>query len=202
VEQLRLREQLRRLWRRQQLRRWQRQRDLRGQRAGRGHGADGERVQRLHGHRGGDRVHLQSGRQYGFDGRQNSGAIIATASGSTPPTPAFIIVDNVASDSTAGATLYFEGTVKSGMNFYADSTVNALTGAANPSNANSFAETLGGNYLYAHIFSSEAAWQGGQAATQEIKYSVSGAAAVDIGDKIGSLKVAGYVSTTNQGFAV
>ena len=52
---------------------------------------------------------------------QNSGSIIATSAGSTPPTPAFIVVSNSAGDYTAGATDYFEGTVKSGMNFYADS---------------------------------------------------------------------------------
>ncbi len=129
---------------------------------------------------------------------QGSGSTIATSHGSTPPTPAFIVVDNVASDSTSGATLYFEGTVASGMNFYADSTVNPLTGAATGTDFS----TAASSFLYAHIFTSEAAFQAGQAATQEVKYSVSGAYAADIGDKVGSLKMVGYISTTNQGFAV
>jgi hypothetical protein len=37
---------------------------------------------------------------------------------------------------------------------------------------------------------------------QACVHKVSGVYPVDIRDKIGSLKVAGYVSTTNQGYAI
>jgi uncharacterized repeat protein (TIGR01451 family) len=124
---------------------------------------------------------------------ENSGTIIATSSGITPPSPAFIVVSNKVNDYDNSATNYFEGSVTSGMKFYADSTVNPLTGVLT---GTSFGVN---DLLYAHIFASQAAYQSGLPAVQDIKYSIGSAA---INDSIGSLKEVGYVGTNGHGYVV
>lgn len=53
--------------------------------------------------------------------------------------------------------------------------------------------------LYAHIFASEAAFEAGLPAVQEIRYDTSGAHGMSLNDTIGSLKLIGYVSTNGHG---
>jgi hypothetical protein len=103
------------------------------------------------------------------------------------------VVSDKSGDFDSSATNYFEGSVASGMKFYADSTVNPLTGSLT---GTSFGAT---DLLFAHIFASQAAYQSGLPAVQDIKYSIGSAAIADV---IGSLKEVGYVGTNGHGYVV
>ena len=128
---------------------------------------------------------------------QGTGTTIATATLGLPSGPSFILVSNSASDSPSAGTNYFEGLVSAGSNFYADATA-SLAGVAN---GGAFS-TVANADLYMHVFASQAAFQAGQPAVQEIVYDSSGAHGMSLGDTIGSLKLVGYVAANGHGYVV
>ena len=120
---------------------------------------------------------------------QGTGSGSATQSssnlGSASSQP-FVVFDNSASDSTSGATVYFGGTVHSGSDVFVDAPV-----------AGTFST------LYAHLFSSEAAFESGAAAIQETAYNAgSSTPGMALNDTVGSFKLVGYLSSANHGYLV
>jgi len=128
---------------------------------------------------------------------QGSGATIATSSLGLPTSPSFILISNNASDSAAAGTDYYEGLAAAGNKIYADSTA-TLSGVPD---GGSFS-TVPNADLYVHIFSSQAAFNAGGPAVQELRYDTSGAHGMSLNDTIGSLKLVGYESTTAHGFLI
>ncbi|HYZ64011.1 MAG TPA: hypothetical protein VE650_16305, partial [Acetobacteraceae bacterium] len=113
---------------------------------------------------------------------------VAGATGKKPGNAAFIVLSDKAGDYDGTAHIFYSGAVTSGANIVADA-----------SSFGGFA-TGAGSFLFAHIFANQSAYNNQAAATQEIKYDVSGAHAIALGDTIGSLQLIGYASTTNQGY--
>lgn len=105
-----------------------------------------------------------------------------------------MLISNSASDSPTAGTDYFERLVTAGWKIYADATA-SLDGVPN---GGSFSTAPNAD-LYAHIFASEAAFEAGLPAVQEIRYDTSGAHGMSLNDTIGSLKLIGYVSTNGHG---
>jgi choice-of-anchor A domain-containing protein len=120
---------------------------------------------------------------------------IGASSGSNSNTMAFIAIGNNSNPNATGAQLYFEGTVASGQELYADAAINALTNTAN-SGAAAFMSTTAGANIYADIYTSQAAFLSGAAPVQVDTYNASGSQAMYLNDQIGSLKLVGYVGTT------
>jgi hypothetical protein len=115
---------------------------------------------------------------------------LATVSGTNSNTMAFIEITNNANPFASNASIYFEGAVTSGEEIYADATTNVLTNT--PIAGGHFSTTAGAD-MFAYVFSSQAAFQGGAAPIQTMAYNTSGSQAMHIGDTIGSLSVIGYV---------
>ena len=120
---------------------------------------------------------------------ENSVAMVTTTNPG-PSSPAFILITDKAGDYDGTAKTYFQGTVSSGAQLWADA-----------SSSGGFS-TASGSFLYAHVFASQSAYNSAKNAVQEIKYDVSSAHSIALGDTVGSLKLIGYASTTNQGYLV
>jgi hypothetical protein len=120
---------------------------------------------------------------------------IGASTGSTPPSPAFIAITNNSNPNASGAQVYFEGTVATGQELYADASINSLTNTPNTGTA-AFMSTVSGQGIFADIYASQAAFLAGAAPVQVDTYNTSGSKAMFAGDQIGSLKVVGYVGST------
>jgi hypothetical protein len=120
---------------------------------------------------------------------------LASVTGSTPSSMAFLEMSNNANPFASGGQIYFQGAVQSGENIFADATINPLTNTANPSGSNQFS-TAAGAELYGFVFSSQAAFLAGNAPTETMTLATSSGHGMTLGDTIGSLKLTGYVGTT------
>ena len=120
---------------------------------------------------------------------------LASVTGSTPSSMAFMEMSNNANPFASGGQIYFQGAVQSGENIFADATINPLTNTANPSGANQFS-TASGAELFGFVFSSQAAFLAGNAPTETMTLATSSGHGMTLGDTIGSLKLTGYVGTT------
>jgi hypothetical protein len=121
---------------------------------------------------------------------------LGTVAGSNALTTAYVAITNASGAFAARATTYFSGMVTAGEQIFADAT---LTAATNTPIAGGHFSTTAGADLYAYVFSSEAAFQAGQAAIQTIAYNTSGSQAMHIGDQTGSLTLVGFVGS-NGGY--
>ena len=139
-----------------------------------------------------------------FQGNGTGLAKIGAASLGVPAGPSFIVVSNNVNAAAAGAVEYFEGLVAPGQKFFADAT---STIAGVPTGG-TFASTLGSaGLLYANIFNSQADYLAGAPARQQVQFqanggTISSSVGIALGDTIGSLKVVGYISDSNQGYVV
>ena len=121
-------------------------------------------------------------------GNSVSAGASGTVTGTNSAASAFMVVENA-----AGTAIYFEGSVTSGEKIYADSTINPLTNTL-LTGAN-FANTDGGQSIFALVYASQAAFQAGSAPIQTNSYGgVNGT--MHFGDTIGSVQLVGYVGAT------
>ena len=118
---------------------------------------------------------------------------LATVTGTNSNSLAFMEISNNANPYAAGATIYFEGEVTTGEKIFADATTNVLTNSA--ITGGHFSTTAGAD-IYAYVFSSQQAFQGGAAPVQTMAYNTSGSQAMHFGDVVGSLSLVGYVGAT------
>ena len=124
---------------------------------------------------------------------------IAQANGSNTSSMAFIEVSNSSNAFNSAAKQYFLGSVGNGGKFIADAT----TSIGNVAIANGQFSTASGQDLYIYVFADQNAYNAHAAALQTIVYDTTGQnGGMHIGDQIGSVKLAGYVSTTTHGFLV
>jgi hypothetical protein len=108
---------------------------------------------------------------------------------------AFIAITNNSNPKASGAQIYFEGTVATGQELYADASINPLTNTPNTGSA-AFMSTTAGADIFADIYASQAAFLAGAAPLQVDTYNTSGSQAMHMNDQIGSLKLVGYVGST------
>jgi hypothetical protein len=113
---------------------------------------------------------------------------MASVTGSNSLNTAYMVIENA-----AGTQIYFEGEVTAGELIYADASLNPLT---NTPIANGQFSTTAGASIVAQVFTSQAAFQGGAAATQTDTYNTSGSQAMHLGDTVGSLTLDGYIGKT------
>ena len=124
---------------------------------------------------------------------------IAQANGSNSASMAFIEVSNSSNAFSSAAQQYFLGSVGNGGKFIADAT----TSIGNVAIANGQFSTVAGQDTYIYVFADQNAYNAHAAAIQTIVYDTTGAnGGMHIGDQIGSVQLAGYVSTTTHGFLV
>ncbi len=119
---------------------------------------------------------------------------LASVSGANSQSLAFLEISNNANPFASGSQIYFEGSVTTGENIYADAALNPLTNIAN-TGASSHFSTAPGADTYAFIFGSQADFAAGDAPIQTMAYDTSGASphGMTLGDTIGSLKLVGYI---------
>ena len=117
---------------------------------------------------------------------------LASVTGAAPSTPAFLEISNTANPFASGSQIYFEGSVTTGENIYADAALNPLTNTANPAGSDHFSTAAGSN-LYAFVFGSQADFQAGQAPSETMTYSTASGHGMYLGDTVGSLKLVGYI---------
>ena len=117
---------------------------------------------------------------------------LAAVTGAAPSTPAFLEISNTANPFASGSQIYFEGSVTTGENIYADAALNPLTNTANPAGSDHFSTAAGSN-LYAFVFGSQADFQAGQAPSETMTYSTASSHGMYLGDTVGSLKLVGYI---------
>ncbi|MGC8524869.1 MAG: DUF7467 domain-containing protein, partial [Acidibrevibacterium sp.] len=119
---------------------------------------------------------------------------LASVSGANSQSLAFMEISNNANPFASGSQIYFEGSVTTGENIYADAALNPLTNIANTGASSHFSTTPGAE-TYAFIFGSQADFAAGDAPIQTMAYDTSGASphGMNLGDTIGSLKLAGYI---------
>ncbi|MCA7120949.1 MAG: carboxypeptidase regulatory-like domain-containing protein [Acidibrevibacterium sp.] len=115
---------------------------------------------------------------------------LASVSGANSQSLAFLEISNNANPFASGSQIYFEGSVTTGENIYADAALNPLTNIAN-TGASSHFSTAPGADTYAFIFGSQADFAAGDAPIQTM--AISGAHSMNLGDTIGSLKLVGYI---------
>lgn len=118
---------------------------------------------------------------------------MASVTGSNSSGLAFLQISNNASPYGSAGTIYFEGSVTTGENIYADAATNVLTNT--PVIGGHFSTTAGAD-LYAYVFSSQQAFLAGTAPIETMTYNTSGSQVMHIGDIVGSLSLTGYVGTT------
>lgn len=123
---------------------------------------------------------------------------MAAVSGSNPSwnQMAFIKITNTANAYDTNAKVYFEGGAVAGQEIFADATMNLLTQEALSGTGNKFSQVAGDD-IYAFIFDKKADYIEGTGPLQTIAYNASGSQAMRLGDTIGSLKLVGYVGTTD-----
>jgi choice-of-anchor A domain-containing protein/uncharacterized repeat protein (TIGR01451 family) len=121
------------------------------------------------------------------------GAGLASVSGNNTNSMAFMEISNNANPYASGASIYFEGSVTSGEDIYADATTNVLTNTAIP--GGHFSTTAGAD-IFAYVFASQAAFEAGATPIQTMSYNTSGSQQMHLGDVIGSLTVVGYVGSS------
>jgi protocatechuate 3,4-dioxygenase beta subunit len=131
-----------------------------------------------------------------------SGSVLSASLGSEAGTNtggmAFIEISNSADAYAPGSQVFYMGNLAPGAKLFADASVN-LNNVANPTATAFFG---GGNStIYAHVFANENDFVNHAASAQELTYN-PGAGGLQIGDQIGSLKLAGYVGTNGQGYLV
>ncbi len=117
---------------------------------------------------------------------------LASVSGANSQSLAFLEISNNANPFASGSQIYFEGSVTTGENIYADAALNPLTNIANTGASSHFSTTPGAE-TYAFIFGSQADFAAGDAPIQTMAYDTSGAHSMNLGDTIGSLKLVGYI---------
>ena len=117
---------------------------------------------------------------------------LASVSGANSNSMAFMEISNKANPFASGSQIYFKGSVTTGENIYADAALNPLTNTANTGASSHFSTTPGAE-TYAFIFGSQADFNAGDAPIQTMAYDTSGAHSMNLGDTIGSLKLAGYI---------
>ncbi|PPQ28114.1 DUF7467 domain-containing protein [Rhodopila globiformis] len=120
---------------------------------------------------------------------------MASVSGSNGNQMAFIEISNSANPFASNASIYFEGDVTSGEKIFADATLNQLTNTPVAARNNHFSMTAGAD-IYAYVFNSQSDFLAHASPLQTMVYNTSGSQAMHLGDRIGSLTLAGYVGTT------
>ena len=122
--------------------------------------------------------------------------ITAGSCNTSSSNPCFITITDSASDSSTGCNVFYEGSVTAGEKIIADAST-LWNGTS--SSLGGFSTTADA-MLYCHVYTSQAACQAGQSACQEVAYDTSGAHGISLGDQVGCLTVAGYVSTSGHGY--
>ena len=121
---------------------------------------------------------------------KDGGCAISAGSCNTGSNPCFVVINDKA-DCFSSSTDWFKGSVGDNDKLFCDSSTlwDGKTGSG----------SFGGN-VYTHVFACQEDYLAGRPSIQESWCDVSGAHGISLNDKIGCLNVAGYVSTSGNGY--